>query len=89
MTEVAQGKGTAHDASVVTAASTEALKAELARRGEYPLDAQQQRERYASEAEAAVTVIEAKLAGTKESLATAKAKAKRLRREANEGGEGQ
>lgn len=49
---------------------------------------QRQRELYADEAEAAVEVIEAKLAGVKESLATAKAEAKRLRAEANEGASG-
>lgn len=88
MTEVAEGSGTAYDATALTSVSVEELKAELARRGEYPLSAQQQRERYADEAEAAVKVIEAKLAGMKESLATAKAEAKRLRAEADEGREG-
>ena len=46
---------------------------------------QADRERYAEEAEQAVSTIEAVLAGTKESLATAKAEAKRLRAEAKEG----
>lgn len=51
-------------------------------------DAQQaQRERYAAEAEANVDTITAKLAGMKESLATAKAEAKRLRAEAQNGGQ--
>lgn len=88
MTEVAEGSGAAYDATVLTSASVEELKAELARRGEFPLTVQQQRERYAQEAEAAVKVIEAKLEGIKESLKTAKAEAKRLRAEADEGAEG-
>ena len=85
MTGVAEGKGDAYDATVLT---NEELVAELKRRGEYPLSPQEQRERYADEAEAAVKTIEGVLAGTKESLATAKAEAKRLRAEADEGAEG-
>jgi hypothetical protein len=85
MTEVAQGKGEAYDAAVLTTRSTEELKAELQRRGEFPLTQQQQRVRYADEAEAAVEAIQAKLDGMKASLATAKADAKRLRAEAKEG----
>jgi ribosome maturation protein Sdo1 len=88
VTEAAEGTGAANDATVLTTTSTEELRAELARRGEIPLTDQQQRERYADEAEAAVEVIEAKLAGMKETLATAKAEAKRLRAEANEGAKG-
>jgi molecular chaperone GrpE (heat shock protein) len=45
-------------------------------------------EQAADEAEAAVVAIEAKLAGMKERLATAKADAKRLRKEADEGVKG-
>jgi hypothetical protein len=45
-------------------------------------------ELYADQAEQAVETIEGVLAGVKESLATAKADAKRLRKEANEGGQG-
>jgi hypothetical protein len=82
MTGVAEGNGAAYDATVLT---NEELIAELQRRGEYPLTIQQQRERYADEAEAAIEKIEAKLAGMKETLATAKAEAKRLRAEAKEG----
>lgn len=48
---------------------------------------QRQREQYATEAEAAVVTIEAKLEGIKESLKTAKDEARRLRREADQGGE--
>jgi hypothetical protein len=43
-------------------------------------------EMYADQAEKDVTTIEAKLAGMKESLATAKTVAKALRAEANKGG---
>jgi hypothetical protein len=57
-----------------------------------PDEERQHKQRLASqaadEAEAAVEVIEAKLAGIKESLAAAKAEAKRLRKEADEGGLG-
>jgi molecular chaperone GrpE (heat shock protein) len=49
---------------------------------------QQLAEQAADEAEAAVALIEAKLAGMKETLATAKADAKRLRKEADEGVKG-
>jgi len=72
----AGGSGSAGDAKVQTGPPppTEQIQA--------------QRERYADEAEQAVKTIEAKLAGVKESLATAKAEAKRLRAEANEGAEG-
>jgi uncharacterized protein YceH (UPF0502 family) len=42
----------------------------------------------ADDAEHAVKTIETKLAGMKESLATAKADAKRLRAEAQKGGQG-
>lgn len=52
------------------------------------VDLQTQRREYADEAEQAVRTIEAKIAGMKESLATAKADAKRLRAEADKGGEG-
>jgi hypothetical protein len=44
-------------------------------------------EMYADEAEAAVKVIEAKLAGTREALAAKKAEAKELRAAARKGGE--
>lgn len=44
-------------------------------------------EQLADDAERAVEVIEAKLAGIKESLATAKAEAKRLRAEARKDGQ--
>lgn len=86
--EPAEANGQALDATVITAATSEELRAELIRRGELPLDAQAQRERYAQEAEAAVETIEGKLESTKEALKTAKDEAKRLRREANQGGEG-
>jgi hypothetical protein len=85
MTGVAEGSGAAYDAAVLITHSTEELKAELQRRGEFPLTVQQQRERYADEAEAAVKTIQAKLDGMKETLATAKANAKRLRAEAKDG----
>jgi hypothetical protein len=49
---------------------------------------QQLAEQAADEAEAAVEVIEAKLAGIKQALADRKAEAKRLRKEADEGGQG-
>jgi hypothetical protein len=48
---------------------------------------QADRERYADEAEQAVETIEQVLAGVKATLATAKADAKRLRAEADKGGE--
>jgi hypothetical protein len=82
MTGVAEGNGAAYDATVLTTSSTEELRAELVRRGDLPLLGQDLLDRYADEAEAAVEAIEAKLAGMKESLATAKAEAKRLRAEA-------
>ena len=50
--------------------------------------AQQLAETYADEAEQAVAVIEAKLAGMKESLKAAKDDAKRLRAEADKGAGG-
>ena len=50
--------------------------------------AQRLAETYADEAEAAVAVIEAKLAGMKESLKAAKDDAKRLRAEADKGAGG-
>jgi hypothetical protein len=63
-----------------------ALDADVQVGPEMPTEAvQAQRQQYADEAEAAVEAIEAKLAGMKESLATAKANAKRLRAEAKEG----
>jgi multidrug resistance efflux pump len=49
---------------------------------------QQQHNVYLEQAEAAVATIEVKLAGMKESLASAKAEVKRLRAEANKGAEG-
>lgn len=85
MTGVAEGGGKAYDAEVLTASSTEELKAELARRGELPLDAQQQRERYADEADAAVATIEAQLDSVKEALKAKKAEAKQLRADVDEG----
>lgn len=48
---------------------------------------QQQREQYATEAETAVETIEAKLEGIKETLKIAKDEARRLRREATQGGD--
>jgi hypothetical protein len=87
VTEVAEGKGAAHNATVLTTSTTEELKAELIRRGALPLVGQDLRERLADEAEQAVETIKAKAEGMNESLKTAKAEAKRLRAEANEGGE--
>jgi hypothetical protein len=87
MTGVAAGNGAAYDATVLTTSSTEELRAELARRGEIALSPQEQADRYADEADAAVVAIQVKLDGMKESLAIAKAEAKRLRAEAKEGRE--
>jgi hypothetical protein len=88
MTEAAEGEGAAYDATVLTTSTTEELRKELIRRGELPLIGQDLLDRYADEAEQAVAVIEAKLAGMKESLATAKTEAKRLRAEAAKGASG-
>ena len=67
------GSGAAHDAEVRTDADPDAV--------------QRQREALADDAERAVKTIRAKLAGMKESLATAEAEAKRLRAEAKKGGQ--
>jgi hypothetical protein len=85
MTEVAEGSGAAYDATILTTASDEELRAELVRRGALPLVGQDLRERYADEAEQAVETIQAKLEGMQQALKTAKAEAKRLRAEAKEG----
>ncbi len=73
MPSTAGGNGEAPNATVMTSLeqATEAV--------------QRQRELYADEAEAAVETIKAKLDGMKESLTAAKAEAKRLRAEADEG----
>lgn len=76
MAEQAGGSGQAGDAQVQTGEPPEAA------------EIQAQRELLADQAETAVAVIEEKLAGVKESLAAAKAEAKRLRKQADEGGQG-
>jgi len=72
MPSTAGGDGTAPDAAVQVGADvlSDAV--------------QRQRELYADEAEAAVEAIKAKIDGMKESFATAKTEAKRLRAEAEE-----
>jgi len=71
----AGGKAAANDATVETGdAATGAVQA--------------QRVTYADEADAAVKSIKAKMAGMKDSLATAQAEAKSLRAQAQNGGQG-
>lgn len=86
MTGVAEGEGAAYDAEALTGLTTEELRAELTRRGELPLIGQAYLDQLADEAEAAVRAIQAKFDGMKDSLAAAKAEAKRLRAEAKAGG---
>lgn len=73
MSSTSRANGAAPDAGVDTGGDEAAV------------DAQAQREVYAEQAEQAVKTIKAKIAGMKETLATAEADAKRLRAEAKGG----
>jgi hypothetical protein len=82
-----KGKGDAFDARAVVAGLSEQERTALAEELGAPVSLQGQRDRYADEAEQAVGVIEEKIAGMQATLKTAKVEAKRLRAEADKGGE--
>lgn len=79
MPQGAGAVGAAGDATVLTTATDEELTSELVRRGLAPPAGRALLEHYAAESQQAADVIEAKLAGMRQSLETARADAIRLR----------